>query len=115
MPQADRGGTRAPPPTRAESRGLRLTEQAQDARGGSRHAGSPASRAARRDVERHKRRRVGASELMRRRAPNRQMPDRARAGSQSQAPLYVREGIQGAPRVLLDPNALDAKGLVSLD
>lgn len=39
---------------------------------------------------------------------------RAQEGTQNQAPLYVRQGA-GEPRVLIDPNALDAKGLISLD
>lgn len=38
-----------------------------------------------------------------------------REGAQKQAVLYVREGIDGADRALVDPNALDAKGLVALD
>jgi prolyl oligopeptidase len=38
-----------------------------------------------------------------------------RTGEQNQAVLYLREGADGAPRVLLDPNALDDRGLVSLD
>ncbi|MGE0713413.1 MAG: prolyl oligopeptidase family protein [Planctomycetota bacterium] len=41
--------------------------------------------------------------------------NRERKGDQNQAPLYVREGPDGAPRLLLDPNTLDAKGLISLD
>jgi prolyl oligopeptidase len=40
---------------------------------------------------------------------------RRRTGSQNQPVLEVRRGHAGAPRVLLDPNALDEKGLVSLD
>ncbi len=38
-----------------------------------------------------------------------------RGVGQNQPVLYVREGLAGTPRVLLDPNSLDAKGLVSLD
>jgi len=38
-----------------------------------------------------------------------------REGTQKQAMLYVREGVDGADRVLVDPNTLDAKGLVTLD
>ncbi len=38
-----------------------------------------------------------------------------REGMQKQAVLYVREGVDGADRVLVDPNTLDAKGLVTLD
>ena len=38
-----------------------------------------------------------------------------REGTQKQAVLYVREGVTGADRVLVDPNTLDAKGLVTLD
>ncbi len=37
-----------------------------------------------------------------------------RKGDQDQAVLYLREG-GGPPRTLLDPNALDAAGLISLD
>lgn len=40
---------------------------------------------------------------------------RARSGTQNQAPLYLREGDATEGRVLIDPNALDAKGLISLD
>ncbi len=38
-----------------------------------------------------------------------------RRGSENQAILYMREGSDGSPQVLLDPNALDAAGLTSLD
>lgn len=38
-----------------------------------------------------------------------------RRGDQNQSVLFVREGFDGTPRVLLDPNALDSQGLVSLD
>ncbi|OYX09964.1 MAG: S9 family peptidase [Sphingomonadales bacterium 32-68-7] len=37
------------------------------------------------------------------------------AGLQNQSPLYVREGLDGAPRVLLDPNAWAADGATALD
>ena len=37
-----------------------------------------------------------------------------REGSENQAKVYVREGLDGKPRLLLDPNALDAKGLVTI-
>lgn len=40
---------------------------------------------------------------------------KARRGDQNQAPLYLREGDSKEARVLIDPNALDAKGLISLD
>jgi prolyl oligopeptidase len=40
---------------------------------------------------------------------------RRRQGDENQAVLYLREGHDGEPEVLLDPNALDDKGLVSLD
>ncbi|MEY2712416.1 MAG: hypothetical protein RL005_638, partial [Planctomycetota bacterium] len=38
-----------------------------------------------------------------------------RAGTQNQPVLKVRDGFDGAPRTLLDVNALDEKGLTSLD
>ena len=38
-----------------------------------------------------------------------------RAGAQRQAILYVRDAIDGADRTLVDPNALDAAGLVTID
>jgi prolyl oligopeptidase len=38
-----------------------------------------------------------------------------REGDQKQAVLYVREGIDGTDRALIDPNAMDEKGLVTLD
>jgi prolyl oligopeptidase len=38
-----------------------------------------------------------------------------REGEQKQAVLYVREGLAGADRPLIDPNALDPKGLTTLD
>jgi len=38
-----------------------------------------------------------------------------REGTQKQAVLYVREGISGKDRALLDPNTMDEKGLVTLD
>jgi prolyl oligopeptidase len=38
-----------------------------------------------------------------------------REGKQNQAILYVREGLSGKEKVLIDPNALDQEGLVSLD
>lgn len=41
--------------------------------------------------------------------------NRERKGEQNQPVLLVRRGLQGEPRVLLDPNALDAQGLISLD
>ncbi|MFI5381691.1 MAG: prolyl oligopeptidase family protein, partial [Tepidisphaerales bacterium] len=37
-----------------------------------------------------------------------------REGSQNQAVLFVRQGPGGEPRLLLDPNALDKEGLVTL-
>ncbi len=39
----------------------------------------------------------------------------SRDGRQNQPVLYVREGINGADRVLLDPNALNAEGTTALD
>ncbi|MBX3467688.1 MAG: S9 family peptidase [Planctomycetes bacterium] len=41
--------------------------------------------------------------------------NRERTGAQDQPVLLVRKGLQAEPRLLIDPNALDAKGLVSLD
>jgi prolyl oligopeptidase len=38
-----------------------------------------------------------------------------REGDQKQAVLYVREGVTGTDRALIDPNAMDEKGLVTLD
>jgi len=38
-----------------------------------------------------------------------------REGKQNQPVLYVREGIDGKEKVLIDPNTLDKEGLVSLD
>ena len=38
-----------------------------------------------------------------------------REGKQNQAILYVRDGLKGADRVLLDPNALSADGTIALD
>ncbi|HTO72639.1 MAG TPA: prolyl oligopeptidase family serine peptidase, partial [Gemmatimonadales bacterium] len=38
-----------------------------------------------------------------------------REGSQNQPVLYVRDGLNGADRVLIDPNALDAAGTTALD
>ena len=38
-----------------------------------------------------------------------------REGTQKQAMLYVRRGVSGDDRALIDPNALDDKGLVTLD
>jgi len=38
-----------------------------------------------------------------------------RAGSQRQAILYVRDAIDAADRALVDPNALDTAGLVTID
>lgn len=40
---------------------------------------------------------------------------RKRSGLQNQGVLYVRDGLDGTPRELLDPNTLDAEGLISLD
>ena len=38
-----------------------------------------------------------------------------REGDQKQAVLYVREGVDGQDRALIDPNSIDAKGLTTLD
>lgn len=38
-----------------------------------------------------------------------------RGGTQKQSVLYVRDGLGGADRALIDPNALDAAGLVTID
>src|SRR5262249_45218164 len=38
-----------------------------------------------------------------------------RQGKQNQAVLYVRQGVAGEDRVLLDPNALLADGTIALD
>jgi prolyl oligopeptidase len=38
-----------------------------------------------------------------------------REGKQNQPILYVRQGLDGRERVLIDPNALDEEGLVALD
>lgn len=38
-----------------------------------------------------------------------------RKGTENQAVLYLREGHDGTPRVLLNPNTLDDKGLYALD
>ena len=38
-----------------------------------------------------------------------------REGDQKQAVLYVRDALDGKDRVLVDPNALDTEGLVTLD
>ncbi|MDC3379022.1 prolyl oligopeptidase family serine peptidase [Planctomycetota bacterium] len=40
---------------------------------------------------------------------------RKQEGEQNQGVLFVREGHDGEPRVLLDPNTLDSEGLISLD
>ncbi len=37
-----------------------------------------------------------------------------REGNENQARIFVREGLAGAPKLLLDPNTLDAKGLVTV-
>lgn len=37
-----------------------------------------------------------------------------REGTENQARVFVREGFDGKPRLLLDPNTLDAKGLVTI-
>ncbi|MEZ6183403.1 MAG: prolyl oligopeptidase family serine peptidase [Planctomycetota bacterium] len=54
--------------------------------------------------------RVGAPEVARDRYVY-----RVRRGDEDQSKLYLREGIEGEPQLLLDPNALDAAGLISLD
>jgi prolyl oligopeptidase len=38
-----------------------------------------------------------------------------REGKQNQPILYVRDGVKGKDRVLIDPNAMDEEGLVALD
>jgi prolyl oligopeptidase len=38
-----------------------------------------------------------------------------REGTQNQPVLYVRDGVEGSDRILLDPNALDAAGTTALD
>lgn len=38
-----------------------------------------------------------------------------REGKENQAILYVRQGVSGKDRVLIDPNTLDKEGLVALD
>ncbi|HYK97874.1 MAG TPA: hypothetical protein VEU77_05720, partial [Candidatus Acidoferrales bacterium] len=38
-----------------------------------------------------------------------------REGTQKQSVLYVRRGVAGPDRALVDPNALDERGLVTLD
>ena len=38
-----------------------------------------------------------------------------RAGTERQSILYVRDGVAGADRALVDPNLLDAAGLVTID
>src|SRR5213593_4799143 len=38
-----------------------------------------------------------------------------RAGSQRQAVLYVRDAVDAEDRALVDPNAFDAEGLVTID
>ena len=37
-----------------------------------------------------------------------------REGNENQARIFVREGFDGKPRLLLDPNTLDARGLVTI-
>ena len=37
-----------------------------------------------------------------------------REGSENQAKVFVREGLDAKPRLLLDPNTLDSKGLVTI-
>jgi prolyl oligopeptidase len=41
--------------------------------------------------------------------------NRERKGDENQSILYVREGHDGEPRVLINPNTLDEKGLYALD
>lgn len=41
--------------------------------------------------------------------------NRERYGDQNQSVLYIREGLDGDKRVLIDPNTLHEKGLISLD
>ena len=38
-----------------------------------------------------------------------------RSGTQRQSILYVRDAVEGKDRALVDPNALDAAGLVTID
>src|SRR5215210_4070183 len=38
-----------------------------------------------------------------------------RGGSQRQSVLYVRDGVEGSDRALVDPNAVDSAGLVTID
>lgn len=40
---------------------------------------------------------------------------RKRSGEQNQSVLMIRDGLDGTPRVLLDPNGLDDQGLIALD
>ncbi len=37
-----------------------------------------------------------------------------REGNENQARIFVREGLSGTPKLLLDPNTLDARGLVTV-
>ncbi|MHB8799856.1 MAG: prolyl oligopeptidase family serine peptidase [Thermoanaerobaculia bacterium] len=37
-----------------------------------------------------------------------------REGNENQSRVFLREGLSGAPKLLLDPNTLDAKGLVTV-